>query len=132
MTMQMSEMMKALPVLKKLNEEGMLAEAEFDFQPFRVTEQGRQDVHWLFRPEESGACGAAIVRYSAGGNVLAHEHTGFEIAFILEGEMMTNQGVLRKGDLMCVSPGTSHSFWSETGGMALMIWEKPPLVIDVE
>lgn len=129
MSMQVADLMKALPVLLQLNESAMLSETEIEFQPFKANERSAAEVHWLFRPEETGGCAAGLVRYAAGGSSPAHEHTGFEIIYIFDGEMITNQGVLRKNELICLPPGSQHSFHSETGCLALIIWEKPPQVV---
>lgn len=47
------------------------------------------EIHWLNRPEASGRFGTAIIRYHPGGES-SHLYTGFEFAYVLDEEMITN------------------------------------------
>lgn len=126
----MSSLAQILPVLLKEDESGTLTEAKIDFTSFNANSRSKSEIHWLFRPEETGGCGAAIIRYHPGGRSPLHVHTGFELAYIFEGEMITSQGTVKKNDLMLLPPGSQHHSRSETGCLALIIWEKPPQTIE--
>ncbi|SFS59172.1 cupin domain-containing protein [Marininema halotolerans] len=127
---QVNKIIQGLPVLLKEDQSGVLSEAEINFTPFIVNDRSKSEIHWLFRPEETGGCGAALVRYHPGGESPLHEHTGFEFAYVLDGEMITNQGKVKKNDLMLLPPGSRHRSRSETGCLALIVWEKPPVTIE--
>ncbi|MGM0748670.1 MAG: cupin domain-containing protein [Bacillota bacterium] len=122
----LNNLIKGLPNLFKENELGMLSKENIDFTAFGENSRSKSKIHWLFRPEETGGSGAAIILYHPGGSSPLHVHTGFEFAYILEGEMITNQGRLKKNDLMLLPPGSQHSSRSEIGCLALIVWEKPP------
>ncbi|UOF90069.1 cupin domain-containing protein [Fodinisporobacter ferrooxydans] len=130
MNNQLRNLIQGLPVLLKENQLGILSETEIEFTSFSAKARSKSEIHWLFRPEETGGSGAALVRYQPGGQSPLHVHTGFELAYIFDGEMITNQGVVKKNDLMLLPPGSQHSSRSETGCLALIIWEKPPQTIE--
>jgi quercetin dioxygenase-like cupin family protein len=44
---------------------------------------------------------------------------------MFEGEMITDQGVVKQGDLVILPPGSKHSSKCKTGCLALIIWDKP-------
>jgi quercetin dioxygenase-like cupin family protein len=122
---QLSTLISGLPVLLKENKIGMLSEVDIDFTSFGKCGRLESEIHWLFHPEETGGSGAAIIRYHPGGESPLHVHTGYEFAYIFDGEMITNQGTLKKNDLMLLPPGSQHSSRSEKGCLALIVWEKP-------
>ncbi|TCP66540.1 cupin domain-containing protein [Baia soyae] len=127
----LKNLMQALPTLLQENESGVLAETEITFTPFQAIERSKSAVHWLFRPDQTGGTGAAIIRYEPGGESPPHLHTGFELAYVLEGEMITSQGSVKKNEMMLLTPGSRHSSRSgEAGCLALIIWEKPPQPIE--
>jgi quercetin dioxygenase-like cupin family protein len=123
--MSTSNLLQSLPRLLTEDQFGMLAETEFDFSTYRANDRGNSQIYWLFRPEEAGGAGAAVVHYAAGGTSPMHVHTGFELAYILDGEFCTNQGNLKKGDMLLLPPGSRHDSWSETGALVLIIWQQP-------
>ncbi|AXI27858.1 hypothetical protein CIB87_02095 [Priestia megaterium] len=114
-----------LPVLHTLDQLGKLSETEINFESYSANERSSSDIHWLFRPEETGGSGAALIRYKAGGTSPLHVHTGFELAYIIDGEFITDQGTVKKNDLILLPPGSQHNSRSETGALVLIIWEKP-------
>ncbi|HDX9619563.1 MULTISPECIES: cupin domain-containing protein [Bacillus cereus group] len=130
MTNQLNNLIKHLPALLKENELGVLTETNIDFTLFSKNERSKSEIHWLIHPEESGGLSAAIVRYYPGGESPLHLHTGFELAYVLDGDMITNQGPVKKNDLIVLPPGSKHNCRSENGFLALMIWEKTPEGID--
>ncbi|GEO28129.1 hypothetical protein AAC03nite_39140 [Alicyclobacillus acidoterrestris] len=127
----LSNIIHELPVLLKENQSGILCETGIEFTPYSAHARSKSEIHWLFRSDETGGCGAALVRYHPGGESPLHEHTGFELAYIFDGEMVTNQGTVKKNQLMLLPPGSQHSSRSETGCLALIIWEKPPQTIQL-
>lgn len=125
MNIQLGNLMQALPVLHELNESGVLTKTEYDFKKFSSNERSQSEIHWLIDPKESGGAGAAIVKYAAGSKTPLHLHSGFELALVLEGEMITDQGTVKKNEMILLRPGSQHESHSETGALVLIIWEKP-------
>ncbi|WP_270168840.1 cupin domain-containing protein [Paenibacillus sp. SYP-B4298] len=123
-------LVQSLPVLLQEDESGVLAATELEFSPFRAIERSKSAVHWLFRPEDTGGTGAALIRYEPGGESPPHLHTGYELAYIFEGEMITSQGTVRKNEMMLLPPGSRHHSRSDIGCLALIVWEKPPQPIE--
>lgn len=90
-----------------------------DWQPFRsgVT------AHWLYK-EEDGGPRAVLLRYEPGARVAVHEHVGYEHILVLEGDQYDEDGTYPAGTLVINPPGTRHSPGSNTGCIALLIYEK--------
>lgn len=102
-----------------------LRNKELCFEP--IVQNGRvsAEVHWLFKAEEANGSAAAIIRYHSGGSGQMHMHTGFELIYILEGEMETTSGVVKKNDLVLLEPGSVHASRCNDGCVALIIWQQP-------
>ncbi|MFK7891108.1 MAG: cupin domain-containing protein [Granulosicoccus sp.] len=67
----------------------------------------------------------ALLRYEPGASVPRHRHAGLEIVQMLEGEQSDERGTYHVGDVVLNPEGTEHSVRSETGCVALLIWERP-------
>ena len=116
--------------LLTLNEkENILEKADVVYDPFSATERSKADIHWLFKPDDTNSTGAALIKYYPGGNSPAHLHAGYELIYVLEGEMVTSQGKVRKGDLVLLPPNSVHQSSCEIGCTAFIIWEKPVIPI---
>jgi len=91
---------------------------------------GRQSVSivWLYdaRMNDTGPA-AALLKYAPGARVPAHLHLGFELIFVLEGELINDAGVHGAGILEICPPGSRHALASETGCIFLVVWEQPVL-----
>jgi quercetin dioxygenase-like cupin family protein len=121
-----------LPALLRENMQGMLAGSEIRFEPMQAGARSQSEICWLFRPEEANGSGAALIRYQPGGSAPCHLHTSFELIYMLEGEMITTQGTVRKNDLILLPPGSQHASRSETGCLALIVWNQPVQIINRE
>lgn len=108
-----------------LNREGELEETKPKFEMFSDTERLKSDIMWIHCPDEISESGAAIIKYYPGGVSPLHLHPSYELIYIFEGEMLTDQGVVKKGDLIILPPGSKHSSKSDIGCLALIIWDKP-------
>ncbi|HDX9494849.1 TPA: cupin domain-containing protein [Bacillus thuringiensis] len=126
MKSQLSNFIQALPEILEGNDLSVFSRTNIDFTEFSKIDRSKSEVHWLIRPEESEGVGAAIIHYHPGGESPPHLHTGFELAYILDGEMITDQGPVKKNDIMLLPPGSQHSSRSDKGCLAFIIWEKPP------
>ncbi|MCC8365549.1 cupin domain-containing protein [Xenorhabdus sp. PB61.4] len=100
------------------------------FESINKSGRASAEVHWLFKPEEANGSAAAIIHYYAGGSAPPHLHNGFELIYILEGEMKTSTGIVKKNDLVLLKPGSIHESSSEIGCVALIIWQQPVTVIN--
>lgn len=81
----------------------------------------------IYKLYSNGADGpsAALLRFSPGGRVPLHEHTGFEHIFVLSGSQVDENSKAETGALIINPPGTSHSILSENACIVLAIYEKP-------
>lgn len=90
------------------------------WEPFR---EG-VEIHRLYGDGETGPW-AALLRYAPGGCIPRHEHLGYEHIFVLAGSQRDEAGELRVGTLAIHPPGTQHEVVSDTGCIALAIYERP-------
>jgi mannose-6-phosphate isomerase-like protein (cupin superfamily) len=60
--------------------------------------------------------GFTIYRMAPGARSIPHEHTCHEQFFIIEGELIDNDGyVYKPGDFVLLKEGTQHNSYTETG-----------------
>jgi anti-sigma factor ChrR (cupin superfamily) len=95
----------------------------------RYNQPGREGVliHRLYDTSDTGENGpaAALVRYEAGAKVQKHLHPGYELIFVLEGELINDAGRHGPGTLEVCPPQSGHALASEKGCTFLVIWEQP-------
>lgn len=95
----------------------------------KYQQPGREKVliHPLYDTTDTGQDGpsAAIVRYLPGARVSRHVHPGYELIFVLEGELINDGGRHTAGTLEVLAPGSSHALQSDTGCIFLVVWEQP-------
>ncbi len=82
------------------------------------------DISRLYGDGQTGAA-AAFLRYQPGASVALHRHVGYEHVFILAGAQTDHNGVHGAGTLVINPPGSRHRVVSESGCLALVIWEQP-------
>lgn len=84
-------------------------------------------IHPLYDTTDTGPGGpaAAIVRYLPGAVVKRHRHPGFELIYVLEGELVNDSGRHPAGTLEICPPGSTHTLGSDTGCTFLVVWEQP-------
>lgn len=90
------------------------------------------DIHRLYDTSDTGSAGpaAALVRYKPGAVVKKHLHPGYELIFVLEGELINDSGRHGVGTLEICPPGSSHALSSETGCTFIVVWEQPVHPLD--
>jgi quercetin dioxygenase-like cupin family protein len=112
--------------------DGPQAEEKLDFVP--VLKDGRINVelHSLYSTKQTGAGGpaAAVVRYLPGATASAHVHPGFELIYVLSGELETEDGVYGPDSLLVMSPGSRHAPRSPKGCVGLAVWEQPVVAVE--
>ncbi|UWF60386.1 cupin domain-containing protein [Brucella sp. 2716] len=100
----------------------------------RYKQPGREGVliHKLYDTGDTGEGGpaAALVRYEPGAKVQKHIHPGYELIFVLEGELINDAGRHPAGTLEICPPGSGHALASEKGCTFLVVWEQPVRLAD--
>ena len=117
----------ALPLIVRSVERTGLRSESLDFQP--ITSDGRTGVtiHRLYSTEQTGEHGpaAGIVRYAPGAAAVPHQHEGYEIIYVFEGQLETGDVAHPAGSLLVMEPGSVHAPRSEHGAVLLVVWEQP-------
>ena len=104
------------------DKEEALTKGELVFESIIKDGRAEAEVHWLFKADQANGASAAIIKYLPGGSVPPHFHNGHELIFVLDGEMITSTGTVKKNDLVLLKPGSSHSSSCEIGCLALILW----------
>ncbi|MDB6052541.1 MAG: anti-ECFsigma factor, ChrR [Verrucomicrobiales bacterium] len=99
-------------------------------QPWQPFKEGVE----IYRLYGAGITGptAALLRFSPGGRIALHEHTGYEHIFVLTGSQVDENSESQAGSLIVNPPGTSHSILSRGGCIVLAIYEKPVKFLEQE
>lgn len=97
------------------------------FEPLLRDGRVGAEIHSLYSTRETGEEGpaAAIVRYLPGAKAEPHLHSGYELIFLMEGELETANGVYSANSLLIMPPGSIHAPRSPKGAVGLVVWEKP-------
>lgn len=90
------------------------------WQPFQMG----VEIHRLYGDGVTGPS-AALLRFSPGGRIPLHSHTGYEHILVLAGSQIDEFGKVPAGGLRIHPPGSAHSVTSESGCIVLAIYEKP-------
>jgi anti-sigma factor ChrR (cupin superfamily) len=100
---------------------------ELDFQPLLTDGRTGVEMHRLYGPDQTGPGGpsAGLVRYAPGASTPAHLHPGYELIYVLDGQMETDAGVFEAHSLLVQPPSSTHQPRSSTGCLLLIVWEKP-------
>ena len=107
--------------------DGGLQNGQFRWSPY--VQQGRSsvDVQWLYDQAQTGEDGgeAYIAHFKPGAHGNLHEHLGYELLLILEGELHNDNGDrYPAGTLFVEKPESVHQVSSPTGCFALVVREK--------
>jgi anti-sigma factor ChrR (cupin superfamily) len=106
---------------------GPIDHESLDFRP--VVSNGRVgiEMHQLYSTRETGEDGpaAAVVRYAPGATTAPHRHPGFELIYVLSGELETDDGVYPANSLLVMPPDSEHAPRSPHGCLVLVVWEQP-------
>jgi anti-sigma factor ChrR (cupin superfamily) len=124
-----SSLIEQLPALFSGSGAGRVVPQDLDFQPLVTDGRVGAEIHRLYGTQETGPDGpaAAIVRYLPGAEARAHVHPGYELIFVLDGELETEDGTYGANSLLVMEPGSVHAPRSPRGFTALVIWERPVL-----
>lgn len=117
---------RSLEVLTDLLGEG-LVNGQITWRPFKEPGREAVDVHWLYTADETGLDGAEayISNQLPGSHTDLHNHLGFELLFVLEGELFDDRGEqYMPGTLIVQRPGSIHRVASVTGCKLLVVRQK--------
>ena len=94
---------------------------EAAYRPFDRYGEIQPKLHWLpMTYDNDTGHGCFMIRFDPGGRSWAHEHTGIEEFYVVEGELIDSDGtVFRAGDFVRFGPGTRH--WSHSPDGALLV-----------
>jgi acetyl-CoA synthetase len=115
----------------------LLTALDRDELPWRTWSQaGRagSDILPLYTAEggPAGPATAFLVRFGPGAHGDLHEHTGYELMFVLAGELRNdNNDVYRVGDLVIEEPDSVHQVSSPDGCVLLVVREGPTIPVTV-
>ncbi|WP_051846152.1 cupin domain-containing protein [Streptomyces sp. NRRL F-5053] len=106
-----------------------------------LTAEGREALDWhgwdepgragvqirpLYTTRPPHAATAFLVRFGPGAHGDLHEHLGHELMFVLDGELINDNGDrYTAGDLIVEEPGSVHRVRTETGVTVLGVREGP-------
>ncbi|MFC5719733.1 cupin domain-containing protein [Streptomyces gamaensis] len=116
---------RSITVLRALLTEAGRAALEWNTwsEPGR---SGGVDILPLYATEAPQNATAFLVRFAPGAHGDLHEHLGHELMFVLEGELINDNGDrYRAGDLVIEPPGSVHRVRTETGVTALGVRQGP-------
>ena len=87
--------------------------------------------HITLDPRRPAGTGLYALKMEPGSISTAHEHPDDEIFFVLEGELIDNDGtVYRKGDMVLLRPGTQHSSTTPNGCTLLVYQDRVELPVE--
>jgi anti-sigma factor ChrR (cupin superfamily) len=95
------------------------------FEPFR---EGIEAA-WLHRDPDGGPA-AAVLRYQPGAKAPRHRHAGSERVIVISGSQAEARALLEAGDVALNAPGAEHEVFSEEGCLALLVWERRPIMLE--
>jgi anti-sigma factor ChrR (cupin superfamily) len=100
---------------------------QLDLTPYVQPGRAGVDVDWLYTGAQTGPDGAEayIARFAPGSHGNLHEHLGFELMIVLDGELHNDNGdVYPPGTLIVEQPTSVHQVSSPHGCVAIVIREK--------
>jgi quercetin dioxygenase-like cupin family protein len=106
-------------------------ERELVFQPVNADGRSQAEMVPLYTVKETGEGGpaAAIMRYLPGCEAPAHRHPGYEMIYVLSGDLETDDGTYGAGSLLVMPPNSVHAPRSPKGCLGLVVWERPVQVV---
>jgi acetyl-CoA synthetase len=112
--------------------DGGLDTAQFDWAPLDRAGTAGISAEWLYTADETtDGAEACIARYAPGAHEDSHMHLGYELTFVLDGELHDgNGGIYQSGTLVVESPGSVHRF-SSPGGCTVLVVREKGLIADL-
>jgi acetyl-CoA synthetase len=107
-----------------------LTSGQVQWRPYVQPGRDAVDVHWLYTGDETGPDGAEayLANFLPGAHGDLHRHLGFEILFVIDGELVNDNGDrYLPGTLVVEHPDSIHRVSSPRGCKLLVIREKRTL-----
>lgn len=125
--MSQETLAERLPVLFSGLPTALLTAQRLTFEPLTSDNRVGAEIHRLYTTAETGPKGpaAAVVRYLPGASAAPHRHPGYELIYVLSGQLETDDGVFPANSLLLMQPNSVHAPRSEHGCVALVVWEQP-------
>lgn len=125
--MSVDSLIERLPRLFSGMPGSSFGEQELQFEPLRSEGRVNAEIHRLYSTAETGENGpaAALVRYLPGAQAQPHHHPGYELIYVLSGELETDEGTFPADSLLVMPPNSVHGPRSKNGCLALAVWEQP-------
>lgn len=103
---------------------------QIKWEPYSANGRHNVEICSLYNARNANNEGpaAALLKYKPGAWVTRHVHLGYELIFVLEGELTNDTGTHKAGTLEICPPGSSHNLSSEKGCVFLVVWEQPVVV----
>ena len=105
-------------------ERRMIIETELEcFSPYNKYGTVCSGLTWIpLSKDEKLEHEVFIIKFEPGSSSSLHKHKGYEEFYVIEGELIDNDGtVFKKGDYIKFQKGTKHSSHSKTGCTLLVI-----------
>jgi anti-sigma factor ChrR (cupin superfamily) len=102
------------------------------FEPYDRYSQPVEGLSWVnVSWDAERSQGSFVLRFEPGASSLPHEHMGYEEFYLVEGELIDNDGtVFRAGDFVSFEPGTIHSSSSPGGCLIVVFMRGPNRLVD--
>lgn len=113
-----------------------------------LTAEGRDALDWsgwdepgragvqirpLYATDAPEPATAFLARFAPGAHGDLHEHLGYELMFILDGELINDNGDrYTAGDLVIENPASVHRVRTETGVTVLGVREAPTVSLEAD
>jgi acetyl-CoA synthetase len=107
-----------------------LTNGHIQWRPYVQPGREAVDVHWLYTANETGPDGAEayLANFLPGAHGDLHRHLGFEILFVIDGELINDNGDrYLPGTLVVEHPDSIHRVSSPRGCKVLVVREKRTL-----
>ena len=115
--------------------DGGLHNGQFHWTAYVQPGRSAVDVEWLYTGDQTGPTGAEayVAHFRPGSHGDLHEHLGFELLLILDGELHNDNGDrYPAGTMIMELPGSVHQVSSPAGCVALVVREKATKPIAAE
>ena len=111
-----------------IHQQGMLSDpSTYEYvEPARF---GRERSLLIGRHSGPDGPAAAVMHCLPGAKAPSHLHPGFELIYVLSGELETDGGVYAAGSLLVMPPTSVHAPRSPKGCVGLVVWERPVQVV---